>query len=200
MSSPVAACRHCHRFDCPLANRPFHVAIIGGGLCGLSLAIALTKRNISHAVYEARGSFTEIGAGINLGPNCIEAFDIIDPVIKDAIYSFATKNPGRQADVWMNIRLGAPTNDYPDAELVEQIVSTKAGTGNMTVSRNELLQFLAERTKPKNARFNKKLASFEQSDDSVTLRFEDGTQDIASVIVACDGAPLHRTKTPSWSR
>lgn len=48
-----------------MTEQPFHVAIIGGGLCGLSLAIALEKRSISHTIYEARGSFTEIGAGIN---------------------------------------------------------------------------------------------------------------------------------------
>lgn len=55
-----------------MPERPFNVAIIGGGLGGISLAIALKTRNIPFTIYEARGSFTEIGAGINVGPNGIK--------------------------------------------------------------------------------------------------------------------------------
>lgn len=49
------------------SKSPFKVAIIGGGLCGLALAIALKARKIPFTIYEARASFTEIGAGINVG-------------------------------------------------------------------------------------------------------------------------------------
>ncbi|KAK5163239.1 uncharacterized protein LTR77_010825 [Saxophila tyrrhenica] len=171
-----------------MSNPPFHVAIIGGGLCGLSLAIALTKRSISHTIYEARASFTEIGAGINLGPNTIEAFKLIDSDIGDAIFSLATRNPGRKKDLWMDCRLGAPTDDFEDAKLIYQITTAPLPIGTMTVSRNELLQFLAQRTKPENARYNKKLVDLKHSDDDVTLTFDDGSRDTASVVIGCDGA------------
>lgn len=172
-----------------MANRPLHVAIIGGGLCGLSLAIALTKRGIAHTIYESRASFTEIGAGINLGPNCIEAFALIDPEIGDQIYSLVTRNPGKDDDVWSNVRLGAPTKNYEDAKLIHQThTAPVAKTGSMTASRNELLQFLARRTKPENAKFNKRLVGIDQSDEGVSITFEDGTKETASIVIACDGA------------
>ena len=168
-----------------MAERPLHIAIIGGGLCGLSLAIALTKRSISFTIYEGRSSFTEIGAGINLGPNTIQAFDLIDPTMSEKIFALSTRNePGK--DVWMNVRLGIPTEVFEDGHLVMGIMAPP--TGNMTTSRNELLQLLAGSIPSDNARFNKKLTDIEQSQDGVTMTFEDGSQDSASLLVGCDGA------------
>ena len=162
------------------------MAIIGGGLCGLSLAIALTKRRISYIIYEARSSFTEIGAGINLGPNTIQAFNLIDPAISEAIFALATRNEPGKEEVWMNLRLGAPTNSYEDAFLVHELMGPP--TGNMTVSRNELLQLLARSIQSENARFNKRVARIEQRGNGATLTFEDGSRDTASIVIGCDGA------------
>lgn len=89
----------------------------------------------------------------------------------------------------MDVLLGAPTDQYEDATRIHQIFTDPAlGIGTMTVSRNELLQFLAQRTKPGNAKYNRKLTDLTQSDEEVTMTFEDGTQDTASVVIGCDGA------------
>lgn len=169
-----------------MSSEPLHVAIVGGGLCGLALAIALEKRTISYTIYESHASFTEIGAGINLGPNTIQAFDLIDPAISTKIFELATRNaPGRE-NIWMTLRLAAPTENFSDCHLLTEINAPP--TGNMTVSRNEILQLLAGSIQSKNAKFNKKLSSIDQSESGVTLNFEDGTQDRASVAIGCDGA------------
>jgi salicylate hydroxylase len=44
------------------------IAIIGGGLAGLTLSIGLTRRGIKHKMYESAAEFAEIGAGIAMGP------------------------------------------------------------------------------------------------------------------------------------
>lgn len=124
-----------------MAEDPLHVAIIGGGLCGLALAIALTRRGISYTVYEARASFTEIGAGINLGPNSIRAFDAIDPDLRAKIFDLATRNEPGQEDIILNLILGAPTEQFDDAHFIAGVRAPP--TGSMSVSRNELLQLLA---------------------------------------------------------
>ena len=67
------------------SSEQFRVAIVGGGLCGLALAIALKERSIPFIVYESRASFMELGAGINLGPNTLQAFRLIDPSLVDAV-------------------------------------------------------------------------------------------------------------------
>ena len=170
-----------------MASKPaLHVAIIGGGLCGLSLAIALTRRSISYTIYEARSSFTEIGAGINLGPNTIQAFDLIDPAISEAIFALATRNEPGKENIWMNFRLGAPTSRFEDGHLITGVEAPP--TGNMTTSRNELLQLLASSITTGSASFNKKLTSIDQSEDGVKLSFEDSTNAVASLVIGCDGA------------
>ncbi|WPH03303.1 Hypothetical protein R9X50_00618000 [Acrodontium crateriforme] len=172
-------------------SKPFHVAIVGGGLCGLSLAIALAKRNISYTLYESRASFTEIGAGINLGPNTVQTLDLIDSKLGEAVHELATRNVDQ--DVWMQIRFGAATDNFKDAEFITNLMAPP--TGNMTVHRNDLLQILANQIQPDRAVFNKKLTGLEQSDQDVTLHFADGTQGTASIVVACDGVHSAARKT-----
>ncbi|KAF2768559.1 FAD/NAD(P)-binding domain-containing protein [Teratosphaeria nubilosa] len=167
-----------------MANN-FHVAIVGGGLCGLALAVALRTRSVPFTIYELRSSFTELGAGINIGPNALAAFNLIDKDLGEAVYGLCTRNlPGKE-DVWFQVRLGAPSGKHEDAELIAELMSPP--TGNMTLSRNELLQKLAEKAGLGKARFNKKLVGLDEDEDGVVLRFADGTQDRASVVIACDG-------------
>jgi salicylate hydroxylase len=48
------------------------VLIAGGGIAGLSLAIALAQRGIASKVLERERGFTTAGAGIQLGPNATQ--------------------------------------------------------------------------------------------------------------------------------
>lgn len=54
-----------------------HVAIIGVGLSGLVLALALQKESIPCAVYEARPASLDIGGAIMLSPNALRILDIL---------------------------------------------------------------------------------------------------------------------------
>ena len=53
------------------------VIIIGGGIGGLSLAIALQRKNIPFEIYEATPVLQEAGAGIWLGGNAMNALDAL---------------------------------------------------------------------------------------------------------------------------
>ena len=69
------------------------VAIIGGGIGGISLALGLLKySHIDVHVYEAAPAFGEIGAGVALGPNAQRALEIIGPSAKEALLKTATSN------------------------------------------------------------------------------------------------------------
>ena len=48
------------------ANKPISIAIIGAGIGGLTLAIALSKHNpsLQLTIFESRPEFSEIGAGV----------------------------------------------------------------------------------------------------------------------------------------
>src|SRR5665213_1424402 len=53
--------------------RTARIAVIGGGIGGLTAAQALTRRGFEVAVYEAAPELKEIGAGVALGPNAMKA-------------------------------------------------------------------------------------------------------------------------------
>jgi 5-methylphenazine-1-carboxylate 1-monooxygenase len=56
------------------ANPGMHIAIVGGGICGLSLALNLHKRGISCHVYERAPEIRELGVGITLLPHAMREF------------------------------------------------------------------------------------------------------------------------------
>jgi len=53
------------------------VIIIGGGIGGLAAALALSRKGIAAQVLEQSSAFSEIGAGIQLGPNAFQMFDVL---------------------------------------------------------------------------------------------------------------------------
>jgi salicylate hydroxylase len=52
------------------SNPTISIAIIGAGIGGITLAIALSKFNpaLELTIYESRPAFSEIGAGVGLYP------------------------------------------------------------------------------------------------------------------------------------
>ena len=56
-------------------DRP--VIIVGGGIGGLSAALALERKGIPSQLVEQAPEFKEIGAGIQLGPNVFRMFEVL---------------------------------------------------------------------------------------------------------------------------
>lgn len=89
------------------------IAIVGGGLAGLTLSIGLSRHGLSHKIYESASKFAEIGAGIALGPNSIAALELIDPRIKEALKRCVSYNKdidengeGEGKLEWLDVRVG----------------------------------------------------------------------------------------------
>jgi 3-hydroxybenzoate 6-monooxygenase len=53
----------------PVSHKP-DVIVVGGGIGGLSAAFALTHQGLRVRVLERAGQFGEVGAGIQIAPNC----------------------------------------------------------------------------------------------------------------------------------
>ncbi|MFG2503314.1 3-hydroxybenzoate 6-monooxygenase [Streptomyces sp. NPDC048441] len=54
-----------------------HALIAGGGIGGLATALALSRAGHQVTVLERQETFSEIGAGIQLGPNAFHALDLL---------------------------------------------------------------------------------------------------------------------------
>jgi 3-hydroxybenzoate 6-monooxygenase len=53
------------------------VLVVGGGIGGLSTALALSRKSIPVQVLEQAQEFKEVGAGIQLGPNVFRMFEVL---------------------------------------------------------------------------------------------------------------------------
>jgi salicylate hydroxylase len=80
----------------PTPKQP-HIAIIGAGITGTTLAIALTRRNIPFTVYEQSPSPTELGAGLGFGPNAARAMKIVDERLWEVFMRVSTPRDGRSS-------------------------------------------------------------------------------------------------------
>jgi len=66
------------------------VAIIGGGICGLSLALDLKQRGIQARVYERAPEIRELGVGITVLPHAMREFSALG--LSDAILAAGIEN------------------------------------------------------------------------------------------------------------
>lgn len=162
-----------------------NIAIIGGGLTGLSLAISLKHRSIPFTLYESHSSFTEIGAGINLGPSALRSLRLIDSALGDKVYALATRNPSPDEETWMYFRYGAASGKHSDGEVLEELKAPP--TGNLSFHRKELLGLLAREIEGEDVKFGRKFVGYVQDEEDVSIEFEDGSVERAAIVIGCDG-------------
>ena len=74
-------------------NYSEHIAIIGGGIAGLSLGCFLLRKEIKCVIFERSSHIREGGAGISISPNAINLLEKIN--IKESLLNegfFPKKN------------------------------------------------------------------------------------------------------------
>ena len=72
-----------------MTTTPSNILVSGGGLGGLSCAVALAERGFEVTVLERAAEFTEIGYGIQLGPNAtriLKRFGLWETVAPTAVF------------------------------------------------------------------------------------------------------------------
>ncbi|ORY62499.1 uncharacterized protein BCR38DRAFT_410903 [Pseudomassariella vexata] len=155
-----------------------HVAIIGGGITGLTLALGLQTRNVSFTIYERASSFKEIGAGIGFSPNAERALKVIDPRVHDAYKRVATPN-GEDFFQWVDGR-------HTDEIIYKLYLGQQGFQG---CRRSDFVDELATMIPGENVRFDKQIEGIveEENGGRVRMRFKDGSVEEADVVIGCDG-------------
>ena len=89
------------------------VAIIGGGIGGLTAANALSRAGIEVAVYEAAAELKEIGAGVALHPNAMKVLRAIG--VEDNVRKVAGRSQWQVMRNWKTGRVIAKTSRQQQA-------------------------------------------------------------------------------------
>ena len=177
------------------ATKPFSIAIVGGGIGGLCLAVALIRHNVPFHVYEAAPAFTEIGAGVGLGPNALRAMQILDPAILAGYKRCETTNlsPSEQGR-FFNFRYGMEEPSRDGMRAGELICDVRSGGVTSSVHRAKLLRELVLLLPERRASFGKRLIGIDASGEGVLLRFGDGTKARHDAVVGSDGVKSQMRK------
>ncbi|KAI9053721.1 hypothetical protein LZ554_002672 [Drepanopeziza brunnea f. sp. 'monogermtubi'] len=165
----------------------FHVAICGGGIGGLCMAIGLLHQQVSCTIYEAAPAFAEIGAGVSFGPNAVRAMTLIDPAIKAGYDKIATSNAAPEKKrCWFDFSLGQ--KDATCGEEGTPVAEVVAGeVGQSSVHRAHFLDQLVKLVPAGVAQFGKRLENVEKVGEKMKLTFQDGTTAEADAVIGCDG-------------
>lgn len=171
----------------------FSVAIIGGGIGGLSLALGLLDLgNIDVQIYESAPKFSEVGLGVNVSPNAQRALSMISPNALEAYTKEATPNMWQShAQVFTTAVAG-----FKDEDENRVIIRLENETGQRSVHRANFLENLVQHIPKERAHFNKRLVGIDQYQwaEKVTMRFQDGTTAQADCVVGADGIHSHVRK------
>lgn len=185
-------------------SHKLNVAIIGGGIGGLCLAIGLLSHpHLSIKIYEAAPAFSEIGAGVACGANAARALSLIDlsGALTRAYSKCATHDalPGRE-DIWFPMRHGQVGQGGEEVgseiwtirnQRAKELGMDGAGRARSCLHRADFLKELVELIPGGVAEFGKAFTGFEVLDvdggKGVRIHFADGTDTTADVVVGCDG-------------
>src|ERR1700733_6533681 len=140
------------------------IAIVGGGIGGLSAALALEQRGAEVIVYEQSPVHSEIGAGLNLSPNAIKAFRALG--IEDKIEDIGSGSEFLIIRSWKSGR--------PISRVRRGGFRKKFGAANIPVHSADLREVLRGALKTTEIRLGARCVAVETETGSAAARFADG--------------------------
>lgn len=152
------------------------VAVIGAGIGGLTLATSLLQQSISVQVFEQDAELREIGAGVAIGGNATRLLERLGVDLARV----ANMPPAVEFRCW---RDGELLWSHPIGEWYRQDV----GAPMLTLHRATLQRLLAVAVPSDCIRLNHRLAGLSDEPAGVRVRFENGEDVVATVVVGADG-------------
>ncbi len=170
---------------------PLPTLIIGGGIGGLTAALAVSRGGRRVHVIEKSAEFGEIGAGLQLAPNALHVLDelgLMGEIGKQAVF------PARLQ--WMDALTAAPITALDLGAAFRQ----RYGQPYIVMHRGDLLATLLDACRAEKAitlEAGREAAAIEDRGDTARVRCVDGAVYDAEIVVGADG--LHSLARRSLS-
>ena len=154
------------------------IAVIGGGIGGLSAALHLLKAGLDVHVYEQASRIGEIGAGIQISPNASRL--LVRLGLKPALDQVGVRPQAVHQKRWDD---GRTLQRAPVGAEVE----TTFGAPYYHFHRGDLAELLGAAMPADRVHVSHRLVDLEQKDERVVARFENGATLEADLVVGADG-------------
>jgi 2-polyprenyl-6-methoxyphenol hydroxylase-like FAD-dependent oxidoreductase len=153
--------------------------VVGGGIGGLGAAIALSRQGLRVRVLERARQFGEVGAGIQLAPNCTRIL---------AEYGLLEEAKRRGAlPTSMVMRDAVDGSELTRMDLVD--LERTYGSPYIVIHRSDLHGLLVEGCRAAGVDLvtDAEVTAYRQDDRETVAVLADGREERASVVIAADG-------------
>src|SRR5215204_5426087 len=150
--------------------------IAGGGIGGLTAAVALGCAGVEVAVFERAEELREIGAGISLWANATRTLGELG--LYDEVRAAGAAEIGGELRSWQ----GEMISKIPAADL-----RARFGDANLAVHRADLQDVLFSALPAGTVRLGAELAGFVQNGEGIVACFADGREEWGDFLVGADG-------------
>ena len=149
------------------------IIVIGGGIGGLTTALALLQRGLDVVVYEQAPVLREVGAGVQIGSNGTRVLYALG--LEEALRHVQVLPPRRQLRHWR-------TGETWDWFALGPASVQRFGTPHILMHRNDLHGILVEavrKLKPDAIKLGMRCEAVTQTADEATAQFANG-EEVAS--------------------
>jgi 2-polyprenyl-6-methoxyphenol hydroxylase-like FAD-dependent oxidoreductase len=170
-----------------VAENAQDILIVGGGICGLALAINLHERGVPCRVYERAPEVKELGVGITLLPHAMREFTALG--VGDRLLKAGIENV---ESCFFN-RFGQLIYKEPRGKLAGyQYPEVGIHRGKLhRILFEAALERLGPGPGPGRVMTDRECLGFEQDETRVTVHFKNGagttTSECGAALIACDG-------------
>ncbi|TJZ57113.1 FAD-binding protein [Streptomyces piniterrae] len=159
-------------------DTPPRIAVVGGGLAGLTLALALHRAGLECRVYEQAPQLGEVGAGIQLAPSATRLLHRLG--LEPALRSLAVEPAAMEFRRWAD-------SSVISRGLLGVHCEQRYGAPYYALHRADLHRVLVEALPRGTVRLGARCTGVEEDPDGVVLRFADGSEAGADAVVGADG-------------
>jgi len=157
------------------------VAVIGGGIGGLTAALALIRRGIGVDVYEQASELKELGAGVQISSNGTRVLYALG--LGEAVERRGVIVSGKEIRLWS-------TGETWKLFDLGAISVERYGFPYVMFHRGDLHAILLDairRERPDAVHLGHRCVGLAQDDKGVTIQFENGDAATAPVVIGADG-------------